>query len=262
MYHSTATFSVTVGSENLFSFKLKAQGGQRDGALAGDLSNRANSVAHNARNLFDTKEAKHIKRGKAETRLAMEKIVYHKKFNVMHQLDSAASAVFLTESMKFPTCVITIHGKMQWVHVSHPEETKVLCFDRTFSLIYNSSNVWEITSDMIHLRRDQAEPLSFPDNPQTIAQLARKNSLDEHIIAAVVRQANSDLDVSWILAEMSPQILDECAPFAQQDANILVSLARVATKLQVNAASAHQLLAANGFSANAAIEAAQRTAGI
>jgi hypothetical protein len=138
----------------------------------------------------------------------------------------------------------------------------VLCFDRTFSLIYNSSNVWEITSDMIHLRRDQAEPLSFPDNPQTIAQLARKNSLDEHIIAAVVRQANSDLDVSWILAEMSPQILDECAPFAQQDANILVSLARVATKLQVNAASAHQLLAANGFSANAAIEAAQRTAGI
>jgi hypothetical protein len=256
IYHAEATFSFTFGPG--FKYISYARGKENKGNkdLSADLRQRS-SASDYSRNLQDVHATKHIRRGKAEIRLSQEKNVYLKHFDVMHIVDGVANVVFLTEMMKVPTCVITIHGRMQWVHSTCREETQIACFDRTFALVY-SNTCWEIVADMLHIRQERPEALFFPDNPSEIEKLQRKVGLNEQIVQAVVRQANSEMDLSWMLADLSPQMIEECTPYAQGDANTLVSLARVASQLQIDAARAHQVLSAHAFSASAAIEASKR----
>lgn len=254
LYHSKATWSYTTETNFLFSRNSKASKESKCSKdFQFDLQYRSLSVNHR-RDLMRPELARNISFGKAHIRNHQEKNIYFKKFSVQHLVDSAANVVFLTENMKVPTCIVTIHGKMQWVHSVCTDDVVTCCFDRTLSLVFTQS--WEIVTDMIHLRQDKPETLFFADNPSVVDQLQRKYSLNAEIIRALVQQASSESDLSWLLADMTPQLMEECTPLAQNNSSTLVALVRVCSRLQTNAAQASQLLAAHGFNATAAIAAA------
>ena len=258
LYHTDALFSFTFGSRFKFKSFPMSNSNKGNKSLANDLHARSRSSEHR-RDLLDIHGMKNFSKGKAKIQLAQQNNVYLKNFDVLHHVDGAANVVFLSDAMKVPTCIVTIHGKMQWVHNKCRDEVQVACFDRTFALVFTTA--WEITNDMLNIREEKHEPLSFPDNPSNIALLQRKLGLEESIVQAVVKQANSESDLAWMLADLTPQVIQECAPYASGDANKLVSLARVAAQRQVDAKSAFGMLSATGFDVTAALGQPQQVPG-
>jgi hypothetical protein len=244
LFSENALFSFCVPKEGLFNAGVKGD----HKAVQGDFGKFKGDLTHNSRSVIESGRLNNLATNRISIAHSLRQNLYRDDFNVMHQLSANASVVFFdVPLMKIPTCVLTVHGRILWQHCKVQSEERILCFDRTFSLTFVEGS-WSITSDLVTIRANSAEPLFFADNPSKLLALERTLSIPHEVAAAMVKQCASDLEFSRLLDGVgSPQLLMECCKVSNNNFDHAVLAARIATARQTDAQTAYNQLAANNF---------------
>ncbi|EAN94338.1 hypothetical protein, conserved [Trypanosoma cruzi] len=191
----------------------------------------------------------HVALGRAKSSLALQEVGggERKFISVSHELNGNANVVFLSQNMKVPTCIVTIHGRLFW-HWSPkgsngadliPREKApfLTCFfDRTVSLLLDSvSNVWIIQNEMIFMRPDHtlvhengsaSSPLFFANEATRVESMRRRYlpNASLEVMQSVVEHFGSDADVHAFITGHLPTLPADRVEGALKDRSVMLSL--------------------------------------
>lgn len=243
-YAEKASFAFGLGGKGeLFSTRVKGE----HHSVQNDFASLKTELTQYATNILQSNLAfKHVARDRISVAHVLKTKIYRDKFTVLHAMSQTANVVFLdTNVMKEPTCIATIHGRMCWQHAMHPE-TKSVCFDRTFSLVFQ--NAWVITSDSLTLRRDCEDPVYYPDSPSNLEMLEKKLQIPKEVVAALVKACSNEAQLDELLSCLPPPLLAECCRVAQNHFDHAVMTARICVQRNIDPNQAYGLLSSNNFS--------------
>lgn len=199
--------------------------------------------------LTDVHSLRHVSTGRAKASLLLQALGGgEKKFiSVSHELNENANVVFLSQNMKIPTCVLTIHGKMFWhwspknangddLYPRHEAPFFTCFFDRTMTLLLNTAtNVWTIQNDMIFMRPDRttvnekgfATPPLFFANEATRVEKMRRRYLPKatpEVMRAIIEQLGSDQDLQAFIMGHLATLPGDLVERALTDSSVLATL--------------------------------------
>ncbi|ORC91767.1 nuclear RNA export factor 1/2 [Trypanosoma theileri] len=202
------------------------------------------------RNLHsDVHSLRHVAIGRAKASLAIQSIGGGtKKFiTVSHELNGNASVVFLSQNMKVPTCVVTIHGRLFW-HWSpkNSDGTDVFTkaeapffacfFDRTMTLLLDSTgSTWTIQNDMVFLRPDRtlvrgdgtaSSPLFFANEASRVETMRRRfmPKASPEVMRVVIERLGSDADVQAFIMGHLATLPEQRVAQAMTDCEAMASI--------------------------------------
>lgn len=193
-----------------------------------------------------------IVKGRTQIMAALEKTLYHRKFLTHHELNPNATVSFLsTSAAVVPAAVVTIHGTMKWLPVAAQNETpREALFDRTLTLVSAAGGGWQVTNDIVHLRRARGEaPLFFANSPQRIDRLCKGfgSIYPPEIFAALVDISANDKEYYELRNGIPKAIMEQSYLATGGDSAKTVRAAKLSVMRQCTPQQAHEALEAVGY---------------
>ena len=178
------------------------------------------------------------------------------KLTVRHLLHPAANVALLTNGMKLPTAVVSVHGVMEWSLPQFPDvPIQQRNFVRTLSLVtgnVSDGQQWQITSDMLQLIPTSGAnptPVFEALNKPRLDMMSRRKLVPEAVVAAAAALCSNDTELDAILSDLtcaSPALLDGCSSLGGGDVKRSIDLARIANQLRIAPNDADAALASIG----------------
>ena len=202
LYHPHALFSLTVSP----TFNLNASRGT-SGADIKEFQRIQNELTQTRnRNLLKASPtssiAMRVTRGYIDIVATLKRCLYGEKLRVRH-IVNVEQHVSVSEppgiTMKEPVLIVKLHGVMEFVAASSPDQSTKRLFDRTW-VIVSSAVPGEllIMNDVLHLRGFDLASMWDPHLGERSLKLQKKHGFPPNVADAIIVCAHSDVNCSHI----------------------------------------------------------------
>jgi hypothetical protein len=256
LYGDDATFSLTCHSDALVKApNLDSSVTRRNAILRDFVAMRMAQTDRNS-DLNQTRSVR-VARGRTDVCSALRNCMYPRALQVRHVLSPDSDVVQLTEGVKCPTYIFTMHGCLSWRHKEQPEDSPVASriFDRTLVVCVRDDGSFFITGDSITLRLDEAAPLWYAQNNARAEAWGVKHGLPPQVIMSVFNASTTDVDADAAardVAAIGPESFDACVNAAEGSMDAAVLIGRVCFRASTDPGTARQALHAAGGDVDAA----------